>query len=116
MELFQGLNYLTKFLDDIFEYAKKEAPREMCGLLIEENNKEKWIPCENKFLGENQFEFDAKTFAKYQLFSKILYVVHSHYGQDCKPSQHDKNVAKSLGIPFLIVSYPEKGVEVYDPR
>jgi|TARA_R110002153_G_scaffold192296_2_gene345564 proteasome lid subunit RPN8/RPN11 len=107
---------LIKFIEEIFSYAEKEAPREMCGLIIQENNEEKWIPCENKFLGENQFEFDAKVFAQYQLFSKILYVVHSHYMQDCKPSQHDKNVAKSLGIPFLIVSYPEKGVEVYDPR
>ena len=74
------------------------------------------VSYQNKFLGENHFEIDPKVFAKYQLISKIKYVVHSHYMQNCKPSQHDKNVAKVLGIPFLIVSYPEKGVEIYDPR
>ena len=116
LAVFQDQRTLNKFLEEIFEHAKKEAPREMCGLIVELKKKKKWIPCENKFLGENQFEIDPKVFAKYQLISKIKYVVHSHYMQNCKPSQHDKNVAKVLGIPFLIVSYPEKGVEIYDPR
>jgi len=116
LEAFRGRKTLNRFIEEIFSHAEKEAPREMCGLIIEQNNEEKWIPCENKFLGENQFEIDPKTFAKYQLISKIKYVVHSHYMQNCKPSQHDKDVAKVLGIPFLIVSYPEKGVEIYDPR
>ena len=116
MEGFQDQRTLNKFIEEIFSHAEKEAPREMCGLIIEQNNEEKWIPCENKFLGENQFEIDPKTFAKYQLISKIKYVVHSHYMQDCHPSEHDKKNCKALGIPYLIVSYPDRGVEIYDPR
>ena len=65
---------------------------------------------------ENQFEIDGKVLGKYQLISKIKYIVHSHYMQNCHPSKHDKNMAKALQIPYLIVSYPEKGVEIYDPR
>jgi proteasome lid subunit RPN8/RPN11 len=49
------------------------------------------------------------------MISKILYVVHSHYMQDCKPSEHDKNNCKAVGIPYLIVSYPEKKEYIYDP-
>lgn len=107
---------MNKFIEEIFSHAEKEAPREMCGLIIEQNNEEKWIPCENKFLGENQFEIDAKVLGKYQLISKIKYIVHSHYMQDCHPSKLDKDSAKALQIPYLIVSYPDKGVEIYDPR
>ena len=33
-----------KFLDEIFAQAAAEAPREMCGLIVEENNEEKYIP------------------------------------------------------------------------
>tara|TARA_B100002019_G_scaffold195050_1_gene168909 strand:- start:856 stop:1176 length:321 start_codon:yes stop_codon:yes gene_type:complete len=106
----------VKHLDQIFEQAAQEAPREMCGLIVEMNNEEKYIPCENKSPYEKQFKIDEKVLGKYQLISKIKYIVHSHYMQDCKPSQHDKDMAKVLGIPYLIVSYPDKGVEIYDPR
>ena len=30
--------------------------------------------------------------------------------------EHHKKMAKVLGIPYLIVSYPKLGAEVYDPR
>ncbi len=105
-----------KFLDEIFAQAAAEAPREMCGLIVEQNNEEKYIPCENISTEENQFEIDAKVLGKYQLISKIKYIVHSHYMQDCHPSKLDKDSAKALQIPYLIVSYPDKGVEIYDPR
>ena len=103
-------------MDEIYAHAGREAPRECCGLVIQDGNNEKYIPLENISTEKDEFEIDGKTFLSYQLNSKIKYVVHSHYMQNCKPSQHDKNVAKVLGIPFLIVSYPEKGVEIYDPR
>ena len=73
-------------MEDIYKHAAKEAPRECCGLVIEENNNEKYIPFENISTNKNEFMMDAKTFVKYQLISKIKYVVHSHYGQDCQPS------------------------------
>tara|TARA_R100000388_G_scaffold48228_1_gene36286 strand:+ start:326 stop:646 length:321 start_codon:yes stop_codon:yes gene_type:complete len=104
------------FLPEIFEAAKEAAPREMCGLIIEQDNRKKWILCENISTEEKSFKIDEKVLSKYQLISKILYVVHSHYMEDCKPSDHDKNMAKVLGIPYLIVSYPKLGAEVYDPR
>ena len=104
------------FLPEIFEAAKEAAPKEMCGLIIEQNDRKKWILCENISEEENTFKIDEKVFSKYQLISKILYVVHSHYMQDCKPSKLDKKMAKVLGIPYLIVSYPKLGAEVYDPR
>ena len=34
--------------------------------------------------------------------------------QDCKPSEHDKNNSRAIGIPYLIVSYPEKKEYIYD--
>ena len=105
-----------KFLDEIFDQAAAEAPREMCGLIVERNNEEKYIPCANISTEENQFEIDGKDLGKYQLISKIEYIVHSHYMQDCHPSKLDKDSAKALQIPDLIVSYPDQGVELYDPR
>ena len=75
----------------------------------------KFIPLENISKEKDHFTIDPKEFVKYSMISKILYVVHSHYMQDCKPSEHDKNNSKAIGIPYLIVSYPEKKEYIYDP-
>ena len=103
-------------MEEIYNHASKEAPRECCGLVVQDGNNEKYIPLENISAEKNDFKIDPKTFVMYQLISKIKYVVHSHYDSDCYPSEHDKNVCKSLGVPYLIVSYPEKGEFIYDPR
>ena len=102
-------------MQDIFKHAEQEAPRECCGLVIEENNNEKYIPFENISTNKNEFMMDAKTFVKYQLISKIKYVVHSHYGQDCQPSNADKKQCKEVGIPYLIVSYTDKEYTIIQP-
>jgi len=59
---------------------------------------------------------DAIAFGIYQLNSKIKYVVHSHYDSKCNPSQHDIDNCNSVGIPYLIVSYPEKDYCIVEPK
>ena len=107
---------LDKLLPEIYSHMEKEAPREGCGLIVQKNDKIKFISVENKSDDENSFYIDPKEYVRHSIISKILYVVHSHYKQDCRPSEHDKNSSKVLGIPYLIVSYPKLGAEVYDPR
>ena len=82
----------------------------------EETHKfKKYIPFENISTNKNEFMMDAKTFVKYQLISKIKYVVHSHYGQDCQPSEADIIQCREVGIPYLIVSYPDKEYTILQP-
>ena len=102
-------------MQDIFKHAEQEAPRECCGLVIEENDNEKYIPLENLSTEKDEFEMDGKTFVRYLLKSKIKYVVHSHYGLDCQPSNADKQQCKEIGIPYLIVSYPDKEYTILQP-
>ena len=102
-------------MDEIYAHAGSEAPRECCGLVVQDGNNEKYIPLENISENENDFKIDPKTFVKYQLISKIKYVVHSHYNQDCRPSEVDKKQCREVGIPYLIVSYPDKQYEIYQP-
>ena len=102
-------------IDEIYAHAGREAPRECCGLVVQDGNNEKYIPLENISENENDFKIDPKTFVKYQIISKIKYVVHSHYNQDCRPSEVDKKQCREVGIPYLIVSYPDKQYEIYQP-
>ena len=105
---------LSKLLPEIYNHMEKAAPMEGCGLIINENDPS-FIPLKNMSEEKDHFIIEAKEFVKYSMISKILYVVHSHYGQDCSPSEHDKYNCKALGIPYLIVSLPEKGEYIYDP-
>ena len=79
------------------------------------NNNEKYIPLENISTNKHEFEMDGKTFVQYLLKSKIKYVVHSHYGQDCQPSKADIRQCREVGIPYLIVSYPDKEYTILQP-
>ena len=108
-------NLFHNFLPEIYKAAEKEAPQEMCGLIVQKNDKIKWILCENKSKKKNEFKIDGEAFVKYLLTSKILYVVHSHYMEDCKPSQHDIDGCNEVDIPYLIVSYPQKEHYILEP-
>ena len=102
-------------MEEIYNHASKEAPRECCGLVVQDGNNEKYIPLENISENERDFKIDPKTFVMYQLISKIKYVVHSHYNQDCHPSEVDKKQCREVGIPYLIVSYPDKEYTILQP-
>ena len=104
-------------MNSIFKAAEKRAPEEMCGFVLDENGIEKFIEVKN--IAENKkshFKIDPITLVSYQLKSKIKYVVHSHYDSDCKPSQHDIDNCNSVGIPYLIVSYPDKEHYILEPK
>jgi proteasome lid subunit RPN8/RPN11 len=96
-----------KFLAEMYKAAKESAPREMCGLVVRQNDTEKWILCENISEDKDDFEIDPKVFVQYQLTSKILYVVHSHY---------DENNCNAVNIPYLIVGYPQKKYITIEPK
>lgn len=101
-------------MDCIYEAAKKRAPNEMCGIITNDNE---FIEFEN--IAKNKkshFKIDPITFGMYQLNSKIKYVVHSHYDSKCNPSQHDIDNCNSVGIPYLIVSYPDKEYCIVEPK
>ena len=107
---------IRNLLPEIYKHVEEEAPKEACGIIVENKNFLKYIRMENESPYEDDFIMNSKEWVKHSIISKILYIVHSHYMEDCYPSDHDKNIAKVLGIPYLIVSYPNKGEFIYDPR
>ena len=106
---------LNKLLPEIYSHMEKEVPREGCGLIVQKDEEIKFISVENKSENEKSFLIDPKEYIRHSIISKILYVVHSHYEEDCRPSNHDRHMSKVLGIPYLIVSLPERGEYIYDP-
>ena len=52
-------------MEEIYAHAGKEAPRECCGLVIQDGDNEKYIPLENIPENEKDFKMDGKTFLTY---------------------------------------------------
>ena len=103
---------LKDLVNQVFKHAAEEAPRECCGLIVDDNQ---YIKMKNISTDKDSFKMDDKVFTLLQLQRKILYVVHSHYEEDSKPSQYDINNCNATKIPFLIVSYPEKEYSIIKP-
>jgi proteasome lid subunit RPN8/RPN11 len=102
-------------LNLIYQHAEEEAPRECCGLVVEEEGKMEYIKMQNKANSDDEFLMDSQLFTLFNLTKKILYVVHSHYNLSCKPSKYDEKNCKAMDIPYLIVSYPEKDYCIVTP-
>lgn len=99
----------------IIEHAKREYPRESCGLIVEINNEEIYKPCKN--IAENQRDFilDPSDFADAEDSGRILAVVHSHCDIAPKPSQADLAGCEASNLPWLIIGVPMETWETIYP-
>lgn len=93
--------YIKKSIE---EHAISEYPRECCGVIIADGNKEKYIPCRN--IAENNLDFrlSAEDYALAEDSGQVLSIVHSHIDRDAYPSEADKVSCEQTELPWHIVS------------
>jgi proteasome lid subunit RPN8/RPN11 len=96
-------------LETILQHARRENPRESCGLLIAEGTDSlaSYVPCRNLLTGDF-FNLHPEDWAAAEDRGRILGVVHSHPGGEAKPSGADLQAQLSTGLPWWIV-VPETG-------
>ena len=88
-------------------HAQREDPRESCGLLLNVKGKEKYYPCRNLSITDNQcFIIDPEDYVKADNVGEIIAVVHSHPITPPNPSQADKISCEQSKLPWYIV-YPK---------
>lgn len=97
------------------EYAKKQFPKEACGLLVVECGREVFIPCGNLAKEMGSFILDPVDYAFAELRGEIVGVVHSHCLTNEKPSQIDLVSCEKHGIPWHIVSIPNEAWYSFEP-
>lgn len=98
------------------EHAAKEYPRESCGLVVVIKGKERYWPCQNVATEEMNFVMAPADYAAADDAGGITAVVHSH--PDLKPiaSMADRAAMEASGLPWHIVSYPDKVWASYEPE
>lgn len=105
----------AKTKSDILEHARKEFPKECCGLIIVEKGKETYVPCNNVFSGNDSFIIDPKDYIGAYARGSLLSVVHSHCNARALPSQIDLVSCETTKLPWHIVSIPNEEWVYFEP-
>lgn len=97
------------------EHARKELPRESCGLLIVEKGHEVYVPCRNISAFPDAFEIHPHDYAKAEDRGAIIRVIHSHCYSSPRPSEVDKVMCEATRVPWSIVSVPNGDWFEFEP-
>lgn len=100
---------------EIVDHAKKEFPRESCGLIIIKRGKMIYWPCKNLAIKQAQFIMDPKDFASAEDFGEIMAIVHSHCSEPATPSAADRVSCEASRLPWFIVSIPNETWSYIEP-
>ena len=98
------------------EHAKREYPREACGLVVEIEGEEIYFPCKN--LSENSdqdFILDLRDYADAEDAGTIRAVFHSHPNGSCNPSPADLVSCETSMLPWVILSWPANSFYRFAP-
>ena len=86
-------------------HAKREDPKESCGLLLNLKGKEKYYPCRNLSMTDHQcFIMDPEDYVNADNLGEIIAIVHSHPITPPSPSQADKVSCEHSKLPWYIVN------------
>lgn len=106
-----------KIKELIGNYAKASTAEEVCGLLIEREDKNQlFYPCQNEASDKaNNFKIGWRSFITAQSFGQVVAVVHSHIGK--KPMMHlsasDRQSQYLVRMPWVLCVNGE--IKIYEP-
>lgn len=104
-----------KIKDECIEHAKKDSPREACGLILIKKGRQMYWPCKNLAKGTDNFAIDPYDYAEAEEVGDIIAVFHSHPNMSCKPSEADLVACESSGLPWFIVGLPSEQWHYFEP-
>ena len=100
-------------MKEYFKHAEEAYPEESCGLLVQGN-----IYARLKNVAEDpltDWKFDKEEYVDIEHNEKIIAIIHSHPNGEAIPSEHDIRACNYLKIPYIIVTWPNRGMLTLNP-
>lgn len=85
-------------------HAAREAPRECCGLVVSVDGSARYWPCRNIAAGDKHFAIDPMDYVAAEDAGEIVMVCHSHSFASPAPSDADRAMCETAGLPWIIVN------------
>lgn len=92
-----------KALAAFIEHARREYPRECCGVLVVKRGRHQYVPCSNMAIGTEHFILPAADYAAAEEQGQPIAICHSHPGAPPEPSAADRTACEATGLPWHIV-------------
>ena len=97
---------------EVVDYCQQKFPQEACGFIVEIDEKDTWVPCENIDQDPlNYFKISPISFAAAEGAGKIKAIVHSHTIHPTVFSDTDRKMQRKQGIPWMLVGL-KNGLEI----
>jgi len=100
-------------MNKIKNHFKKYAPKEACGVFIDNF---KFIECKNISEDTDTFCFCPEEYFNIIRTYKIEGIVHNHINAPNTPSNWDITGCNAMAIPYYIYSYPDMKLNVLLPK
>ena len=106
-------NIEQKILQEIVDYCSLYKNEESCGIIVQSNDSQKFIPCENIAIDKQKyFALDSSIYIDYD----VDMIVHSHCLGSANPSKLDRSCSDDLEVPFLIYSIIDDNFCLYENK
>lgn len=90
-------------ITEILTHARKEYPKESCGVVIVFKGRERYVPCKNVATERHkEFLIDPEDYANASDMGQIVKIVHSHPKSNPSPSQNDLVSIEATKLPWII--------------
>ena len=108
---------MNSWQEQALHHAKISLPDESCGLVVDVDGKQQYLPCKNLAIEEaTSFTIDPEDWVKAEETGTVLHICHSHPNGDLTASDEDIKNCDFIGLSWFILDPENDKVQELKPK